>query len=440
MKKRWLSSLVLMLGCTLVIGCAAQKQPLQFAAHDFRPELESGRYVLKVDNFLVILDASGSMDNSYKKQKKLNVAKDMVSRMNRTISPLKLDGALRTFGGGLSPFKKITRLIYGLTDYTEADVEAALQSVKWASANSPLFSAIDAAGTDVKPAAGDIAVFVVSDGKEMDDSPVMSARKLKDQYGDRLCIYTVLVGTDAKGKALMEQIAGAGQCGFSVNADEIASAENMAGFVKKVFLGTKDILDTDGDGVNDDKDNCPDTPILATVDQRGCPLDTDGDGVYDYLDQCPGTPYGVSVDKWGCPSDADRDGVLDDNDMCPDTPYGAKVNAEGCWVLQGILFDSGKWNIKPGMSPILDEVVAVFQTHPTLRVEIQGYTDSMGNANYNKTLSANRAKAVMAYFVQKGVNPKRLSAAGFGEARPIASNDTSEGRAMNRRVQLKPAY
>ena len=88
--------------------------------------------------------------------------------------------------------------------------------------------------------------------------------------------------------------------------------------------------DTDGDGVPDKKDKCPDTPKGAKVDATGCPLDSDGDGVYDGLDLCEGTPKGATVDARGCPSDSDADGVFDGIDACADTPKGATVDAKGC--------------------------------------------------------------------------------------------------------------
>ena len=89
-------------------------------------------------------------------------------------------------------------------------------------------------------------------------------------------------------------------------------------------------IDSDGDGVHDRRDACPDTPRGAVVDERGCPKDTDGDGVYDGIDACPDTPRGWPVDNRGCPKDSDSDGVPDGADKCPDTPSGATVDAEGC--------------------------------------------------------------------------------------------------------------
>ena len=89
-------------------------------------------------------------------------------------------------------------------------------------------------------------------------------------------------------------------------------------------------VDSDGDGVCDGGDQCPDTPKGANVDAKGCPLDTDGDGIYDGLDQCAATKKGCTVDATGCPADADSDGVCDGLDQCPSTPKGCTVDAKGC--------------------------------------------------------------------------------------------------------------
>ena len=90
--------------------------------------------------------------------------------------------------------------------------------------------------------------------------------------------------------------------------------------------------DTDKDGVVDRRDACPDTPIGATVDARGCPSDADHDGVFDGLDKCADTPAGATVDPTGCPTDTDKDGVYDGIDQCADTPAGVTVDAKGCPV------------------------------------------------------------------------------------------------------------
>ncbi len=200
--------------------------------------------------------------------------------------------------------------------------------------------------------------------------------------------------------------------------------------------------DSDNDGVYDDMDRCPDTPLGIAVDSLGCPLDSDRDGVYDYKDKCQGTPAGVTVNSTGCPldSDSDRDGVYDYKDKCPGTPVGVKVDSRGCWVIKGVHFDTAKWDIKPEFYPILEEVVTVLANNPDLDVEIEGHTDNSGSLEFNQKLSENRAKAIMEYFIKEGINPKRLPAKGFGLSQPIDTNDSPEGRAKNRRVELKPIF
>ncbi len=98
------------------------------------------------------------------------------------------------------------------------------------------------------------------------------------------------------------------------------------------MIGSQRLVDSDGDGVYDRSDRCPDTPIGALVDSRGCSTDSDGDGVYDGVDRCPQSPPGATVDQVGCPRDSDRDGVLDGVDRCEDTPVGAAVDEHGCPV------------------------------------------------------------------------------------------------------------
>jgi len=196
--------------------------------------------------------------------------------------------------------------------------------------------------------------------------------------------------------------------------------------------------DTDGDGVLDYLDGCPNTPKGVPVDEKGCPKDTDGDGVPDYLDECPNTPKGVTVDEKGCPKDTDGDGVPDYLDECPNTPKGAEVNSFGCWVLAGAKFDTNKAVIKRGYASKIDKVVDVLKKNPDIKIEVQGHTDNIASEEYNQTLSEKRADAVRDYILHKGIAANRVSKKGFGLTKPIASNNTKEGRAKNRRVQLMP--
>ncbi len=137
--------------------------------------------------------------------------------------------------------------------------------------------------------------------------------------------------------------------------------------------------------------------------------------------------------------DTDNDGVQDADDACPGTPRGAKVDKRGCWTLNtDYLFDFDKSVVKVKYYPYLDELVPVLKNNSALRVEIQGHADSVGTNAYNQALSERRAKAVRNYLTKKTIDASRLTAVGFGEEKPAYSNDTSEGRAKNRRVELKP--
>jgi outer membrane protein OmpA-like peptidoglycan-associated protein len=208
-------------------------------------------------------------------------------------------------------------------------------------------------------------------------------------------------------------------------------------------------MDADKDGVCDGLDKCADTPKEAKVDASGCPLDADADGVPDYKDKCADSPKACKVDANGCPMDTDNDGVCDGMDKCADTKAGAKVDNSGCpisefipepekpVVLYGVHFESNKSILTADSKTILDQVAASLIERPDVKVEIGGHTDSQGADAYNLKLSNSRADAVMQYLISKGVKAGNLTAKGYGETLPIADNNTDEGRAKNRRVELK---
>jgi len=206
------------------------------------------------------------------------------------------------------------------------------------------------------------------------------------------------------------------------------------------------VFDSDGDGVPDNLDKCPDTPKGVKVDKDGCPLDSDGDGVPDYLDKCPDTPKGVKVDKDGCPLDSDGDGVPDYLDKCPDTPKGVKVDKDGCPIPQkavekvsialAVQFDTGKADIKPQYREQIKKVGDFMKTYPETTAVIEGHTDNVGREESNLRLSTKRAESVRTYLIENfGIAANRLTARGYGSSRPVADNATPEGRQKNRRIE-----
>jgi outer membrane protein OmpA-like peptidoglycan-associated protein len=205
--------------------------------------------------------------------------------------------------------------------------------------------------------------------------------------------------------------------------------------------------DADGDGVADQDDNCPNTPKEAKVDAKGCPLDSDNDGTADYLDRCP-DKAGTAILK-GCP-DGDGDGVPDIDDRCP-TQKGVVANG-GCpeipkeivtqitKIASKIFFETGSDKLKSSSKTQLDDLADILKQYPEAKLEIDGHTDDVGDDANNMQLSQKRCESVKSYLVSKGVAAERLTAHGYGETMPIADNKTAEGRAKNRRVELKTQY
>lgn len=198
--------------------------------------------------------------------------------------------------------------------------------------------------------------------------------------------------------------------------------------------------DSDFVGVDDKKDKHLDTPQSASADMDRGPSDSDGDGIADDKDRCPDTPRGVEVDVTGCPPDDDKDRVPNYLDKCPGTPQGARVDKVGCWSLQSVLFDFNKSHARPDYYYIFDEVVAVLKNNPNLKIEVQGHTDNIGSERFNLNLSKNRALWVKQYLIKKGIHNNRIHIQGYGFSVPRDSNDTDEGRARNRRTEIKPIY
>lgn len=224
------------------------------------------------------------------------------------------------------------------------------------------------------------------------------------------------------------------------------------------FSTAQAAVDTDGDGVVDGRDRCAATPTGQAVDGQGCPLpaDSDADGVPDDRDACPDTDVGVAVLSTGCPPappapapapapeeapDLDGDGVPNEADGCPNTPRGMEVDDRGCVIRQVVVFDDVNFEFNADrLTPVardrLLNMASGLRGQPDLRLEIAGHTDAIGSEQANVALSRQRAESVRRYLVEQGIPSHRLTARGYGEGRPVASNETEVGRARNRRVEF----
>ena len=386
-------STIIFSGCTL-----NSLNPVNtFLAKDINPYVKSGEYKQKTNTFFVINDSSSSTNDLYLgadllglsnlNYSKHAVEKELLMRMNLTIPDIPLTYGVGSFGQGPCLSWKYYQLNQALKSYTERSLDLSIYSLECASGGTPVGSAIDSVNADISEAPGNIAVILLSDGYDYSFSPVAAVNRLKEQYGDRLCFYTVWVGNhkDLAGQSVLEELSAISGCGFSTTVDAIASKEGMEDFVTKVFF---------------DK----------------------------------GTPVAMKMASEG---DADKDGVLDSKDDCPATPIGATVNQQGCWIIKGINFDTDRSYIKSRYHDILNNVAEVIKNNPGLKIEIQGHTDNHASDEYNVKLSERRSKAVKDYLINKTSGAAHLTSKGYGLTRPVDTNDTDSGRANNRRVQLE---
>jgi OOP family OmpA-OmpF porin len=390
MKKFWLNLLLVFLAGAAVVGCQAHTAGLvnpAFQPQDLNASLQAGDFKQKVDNFFVVLDSSGSIDETYRGYSKFAITNDFLHRMNMAIPDMDLTAGMRSFGATRNPFADKTRLIYGPTTYTKEGFQSALDSVKWGGGESPATMAIDAASDDMYSFKGKTAFIFVGDGQYTTNEPVAAVKRLKDRYGENMCVYTVLVGSeDPASVDMMRAMADAGGCGFYRSVKYLESPQALSGWIEEVFL----------------------TEVVKKAE-----------------------PLAVVV------GDSDGDGVTDDVDQCPDTPAGASVNDKGCWIIENVEFDFNKYNIKPVFVPTLAEIADVMNKNPGIRLTIEGNTDIVGTEAYNMKLGEKRALAAKEFLVDHGVAADRISTESFGFSRPVATNSTEWGRARNRRDEFK---
>lgn len=217
--------------------------------------------------------------------------------------------------------------------------------------------------------------------------------------------------------------------------DKLDGCPNVAGPL--AFQGCPD---TDGDGIEDSKDDCPNGAGKAEF--KGCP-DSDGDGIGDNADECPSSPGPLTFK--GCP-DTDGDGLADPYDYCPDLagpmdnkgcPHITKKEKEKLEIaVEAVQFETGKAKLKPESNKILTDIAGILKKYKGYHLRVEGHTDNVGGDKTNQTLSEKRANACVDFLVKKGVARELLLPAGFGETKPVADNNSNEGRSKNRRVEF----
>ena len=370
------------------------------------PLIPAEGLVKRVDNFFFLIDASGSMSKRYMdtgKDKALH-AKELLTAINARIPELDYDAGLMTL---TPPRTYAVPAPYDPAAYGKA-IGKLPRDPAVAGNLTALGRGLRAFDATLAGTSGSSAAFIVSDGMQNAGSPPLAVAQAMAAERD-VCLHVISYATEPEGQALLAQITGLSDCSVLVPASALGSDEAIDDLLKKtIYKG--EVKDTDGDGVPDNLDKCPDTPAGVEVDADGCPKDTDRDGVPDYLDQCPDTPMDLAVDEKGCPK-----------------PLTVRLD---------IKFDVDKADIKPAFAAELARFAKIAAKYPESAIVIEGHTDSTGSDEYNQGLSERRARAVEVELENAyGIDRDRISAKGYGESRPIASNETAEGRQRNRRVQ-----
>jgi len=252
-------------------------------------------------------------------------------------------------------------------------------------------------------------------------------------------------------------------------ADYLDDCADIAG-----LANLKGCPDNDLDGITDKADRCP--TVFGILALNGCP-DADKDGIADIDDKCPGTITGYKVDGIGCALDNDKDGIVNDEDNCPEKAGilafkgcpdtdgdGVADNDDRCPTSKGsienkgcpeipkldiqkitviaskIYFETASAKLKLISNSSLDDLADILTRNENVNLTIEGHTDSDGDDTYNMNLSQKRTESVKDYLKQKGIVEVRLTAIGYGETKPIAENTNTQGKAKNRRVELKTSY
>ncbi|MCA1795409.1 MAG: OmpA family protein [Desulfobacteraceae bacterium] len=365
----------------LLSGCYAKKEVKEdqtIPAFTMIP-FSANDYDSAIDNFVIILDASSSMGKPYRGNEKLDMATQIVTRINQTLPELGQNSAFRSFGHSPAVSGENTVLFYGMEPYSKQTLGENFKKITEAGGTSALHEALTASGQEeLNSVYGKTAVIIISDGQpEFSlESPITlkAAQTLKDELGTELCYYPILVGDDEKGAVLMDEIVRIGECGFVSNADNLLTDAGMARFIEDIFLTKKP------------------------------------------------APAPQAVTPPPAPAPAALEGT----------------NTEGIWVVDEAYFDFDESEIKPGAFDYLDQIADILKKHPQVTVKVQGHTDNIGTKAYNEALAIRRAKAVKTYLTEKGINEDRLTVEGFGFSKPAAPNTTDRGRSLNRRVELHP--
>ena len=363
--------------CLFALACATPTvKPV-----DVQPVTPSSGEQLAVDHSVTIVDTSGSISRREQYPGEKALVQSLVSSMPAG----KYEAGAISFGG-------VKREVHELATFDRAGMASYAKDLRYLSEGTPLDQAFLEAGAALKGKGDNAAITVVSDGKptdvvgrEVPEQNVLDAAQAAAKgYQGKVCIHTVQVGSDAAGAAFLQKLSNVTGCGSHRAASSLSTAAAIQSFQRGVYFAA--------------------APVARAVD-----------------------------------GDDDGDGVPNSKDRCPNTPKLVRVDDRGCWASRDVYFATNSAVIDPESKELLRTLgVAVLKANPDLRVRVDGHTDSRGTDAYNQQLSQRRAAAVRQFFIEEGIDGKRLESKGFGESQPAAPNDSPENMRLNRRVEFTP--
>lgn len=376
MKSSGLRILLVVFLSLLFAGCATQKAA--FSPDSLDGQLKSGKLIQKTENFVVLFDKSSSMDDPYGKSTELELANDVTKRMIATIPDIKLTAGLRDF------FNDKSTLLYGMTAFTKQGFINGMETLQWGSGPTPMEKAIDGAAIDLQGKTGNSAVIIVSDFENIpgvDDlqpaKVIPAVTRLKAQYGDKVCIYTVQIGKYPRANLVIDAIRQEAACGFGVNADDLATQAAMDAFVEKIFLAAAPSSSAPAAAA----------PVVEQVQEA----------------KAEAAAPAVALELANIHFDFDKSAIR--------TPDREILKGHADWLAKNKDY--------------------------TLTVE--GYCDERGSTEYNLALGERRAMEAKKFLIGLGVDEKRLKAISYGFERPLDPGHNEAAWAKNRRDQFVPS-
>jgi len=378
--------------------------PQTFVPYDFREELQNQTVELKIDQLVIVLDASISMIDPYMGQEKFQTAILTLHHINASLSKIQIPIGFYVLGTGACHFCEKAQPMFHMSPYQESRLDIKHLKRIHPGGETPFYKALDAVNQEFQSCKGKLGLLIISDF-EMKNVHIKSALiPLIHQYGRRLSIRCLTVGRPGRTVELSRELTSLHYDMHCLHADQLHTEMELKNFVQTFFL--QPIFDKDLDGVPDKKDLCEKTPLKAWVDSNGCPKDSDSDGVFDGLDQCQ------------------------------NTYKGANVSENGCWQMPVLFYDHNQFFMTHKQEETLHAFAKIIKNN-NICIEIQGHADASGSQQKNIDISYKRAQSVMAFLLSLGLRHYKMKIKGFGASVPIDHRHAQIKHSTQRRVTFK---